>query len=102
MLQIATFQLRSNCVQTLRRSNYVIQDLVSDLLSKQGEVNEMIDGGNKFIDDNSLPEDDRKTIHDKMVILHDDWNKLATLTSGKQQRLVSGNHFTMAHFFLER
>ncbi|XP_068690393.1 utrophin-like [Montipora foliosa] len=69
----------------IKRQQSVIEDLVSDLLSKQGEVNEMIDGGNKFIDDNSLPEDDRKTIHDKMVMLHDDWNKLATLTSGKQQ-----------------
>lgn len=53
----------------------------------------MIDGGNKFIDDNFLFEDDRKMIYDKMVILYDDWNKLVMLIFGKQQRLVLGNYF---------
>lgn len=63
---------------------------MKDLVSKQGEVNEIIDDGNHFIDDEALPDTQRKKVHEKMVILHDDWNKLANLTSGKQQRLVWG------------
>ena len=63
---------------------------MNDLVSKQGEVNAIIDEGNKIIDDNALPDADKKAVHEKMIVLHDDWNKLATLASGKQQRLVSG------------
>ena len=63
---------------------------MKDLVSKQGEVNEIIDEGNHFIDDKTVPDTERKKVHEKMVILHDDWNKLATLTSGKHQRLVLG------------
>ena len=62
------------------------QDLVKDLTSKQGEVNEVIDEGNQVIDDHTYAEKERKPVHEKMTALHDDWNKLATLTSGKQQR----------------
>ncbi|XP_015765376.1 PREDICTED: dystrophin-like [Acropora digitifera] len=69
----------------IKRQKSVIEDLVSDLQSKQREVNELIDEGNQFTDDTNLPEKDRETIHEKMVALHDDWNKLANLTSGKQQ-----------------
>jgi len=58
------------------------------LVTKQGEVNETIDEGNQIIEDDSIPEKDRKQVHEKMIALHDDWNKLANLTSGKQQRLV--------------
>jgi len=58
------------------------------LVTKQGEVNEIIDEGNQIIDDDSIPEGERKQVHEKMIALHDDWNKLANLTSGKQQRLV--------------
>ena len=64
---------------------------MSDLISKQPEVNEIIDEGNHIIDDNALPEAGKKVVHEKMIVLHDDWNKLATLASGKQQRLVSGS-----------
>ncbi|XP_067048762.1 dystrophin-like isoform X1 [Acropora muricata] len=69
----------------IKRQKSVIEDLVSDLQSKQREVNELIDEGNQFTDDTNLPEKDREAIHEKMVALHDDWNKLANLTSGKQQ-----------------
>lgn len=65
------------------------QDLVKDLTSKQDEVNEVIDEGNQVIDDHTYAEKERKLVHEKMTALHDDWNKLATLTSGKQQRQVS-------------
>lgn len=58
------------------------------MVAKQGEVNEIIDEGNQIIDDDSILEGDRKLVHEKMITLHDDWNKLANLTSGKQQRLV--------------
>lgn len=58
------------------------------MVTKQAEVNEIIDEGNQIIDDSSLIERDRKKVHEKMIALHDDWNKLANLTSGKQQRLV--------------
>ena len=58
------------------------------MVTKQGEVNETIDEGNQIIDDNSIPEGDRKQVHEKMMALHDDWNKLANLTSGRKQRLV--------------
>lgn len=61
---------------------------MKDMVTKQGEVNEVIDEGNQIIDDNSMPERERKKVHDKMIALHDDWNKLANLTSGKQQRLA--------------
>ena len=64
------------------------QDLIKDLVSKQGEVNEIIDEGNQIIDDDSFTEKERKVVHDKMTALHNDWNKLANLTSGKQQRSV--------------
>lgn len=53
---------------------------------KRDEVNEIIDEGNQIIDDNSFLEGERKVVHEKMIALHDDWNKLTTLTSGKQQR----------------
>ena len=67
------------------------------MVIKQAEVNEVIDEGNHIIDDNSLPEKDRKRTHEKMVALHDDWNKLASLTSGKQQRLELRTCNTEAH-----
>ena len=60
--------------------------MVKDLVSKQGEVNEIIDEGNQIIEDKSLLEGERRIAHEKMIALHNDWNKLATLTSGKQQR----------------
>lgn len=58
------------------------------MVGKQDEVNVTIDEGNQIIEDHSIPEGDRKLVHEKMIALHDDWNKLANLTSGKQQRLV--------------
>lgn len=63
---------------------------MKDLVSKQGEVNAIIDDGNHIIDDEALLDGEKRVVHEKMISLHDDWNKLATLTSGKQQRLVSG------------
>ena len=56
--------------------------------TKVEEVNKIIDDGNQIIDDDSMPEKDRKQVHEKMIDLHDDWNKLATLTSGRQLMLV--------------
>lgn len=58
------------------------------MVTKQGEVNETIDEGNQIIEDDFIPENDRKQVHEKMIALHDEWNKLANLTSGKKQRLV--------------
>lgn len=84
-------KLRGTCPWTPVLAYHALQDLVSDLQSKQREVNELIDEGNQFTDDTNLPEKDRETIHEKMVALHDDWNKLANLTSGKQQTWVSGD-----------
>ena len=71
---------------TLAHLHLCFQDLVKDLVSKQGEVNDVIDEGNQVIDDHTYAEKDRKVVHEKMTALHNDWNKLATLTSGKQQR----------------
>ena len=62
---------------------------MKDLVSKQGEVNEIIDEGNQIIEDKGLLEGERRIAHEKMIALHNDWNKLATLTSGKQQRLAT-------------
>ena len=61
---------------------------MKDLVSKQGVVNEIIDEGNQIIDDSAFLDGEKKAVHEKMIALHDDWNRLATLTSGKQQRLV--------------
>lgn len=52
--------------------------------TKAEEVNNVIDEGNQIIDDDSMPEEERKVVHEKMIGLHDDWNKLAILTSGRQ------------------
>ena len=59
---------------------------MKELVNKQAEVNGIIDEGNEIIDDEFLHSDERKKVHDKMQILHDNWNKLASLASGKQQR----------------
>ena len=56
--------------------------------TKVEEVNKIIDEGNQIIDDDSMPEMERKVVHERMIALHDDWNKLATLTSGRQLMLV--------------
>ena len=98
-------KLRGTCSWTPVLAYHALQDLVSDLQSKQREVNELIDEGNQFTDDSNLPEKDRETIHEKMVALHDDWNKLANLTSGKQQTWVSGdwiNFFTFPQKLLDQ
>ena len=56
--------------------------------TKVDEINKNIDEGNQIIDDDSMPEEERKLVHEKMIALHDDWKKLATLTSGRQLMLV--------------
>lgn len=64
------------------------QDLIEEMETKAEEVNNVIDEGNQIIDDDSMPEEERKVVHEKMIGLHDDWNKLAILTSGRQLMLV--------------
>ena len=61
------------------------QDLVSGLLERQGMINALIDDGNNFINDNSIPMDDRQTIHDKMSKVHDDWDELSDLVQERQR-----------------
>ena len=61
------------------------QDLVSGLLERQGMINALIDDGNNFINDNSIPMDDRQTIHDKMSKVHDAWDELSDLVQERQR-----------------
>lgn len=56
--------------------------------TKAEEVNKIIDEGNHIIEDDSMPESERKVVHEKMIALHDHWNELATLTSGRRLMLV--------------
>lgn len=67
---------------------FCLQDLIDEMETKAEEVNNVIDEGNQIIDDDSMPEEERKVVHEKMIGLHDDWNKLAILTSGRQLMLV--------------
>jgi len=72
--------------------------------TKVEDVNKIIDEGNQIIDDDSIPEKERKVVHEKMIALHDEWNRLATLTSGRQLMLVLRSStpflFDVIHFDL--
>jgi len=59
--------------------------------TKAEEVNKIIDEGNHIIEDDSMPENERKVVHENMIALHDHWNELATLTSGRRLMLVFGS-----------
>ena len=74
--------------QAVLLSAFCFQDLIEEMETKAEEVNNVIDEGNQIIDDASMPEEERKVVHEKMIGLHDDWNKLAILTSGRQLMLV--------------
>lgn len=67
---------------------FCLQDLIEEMETKAEEVNNVIDEGNQIIDDDSMPEKERTVVHETMIGLHDDWNKLAVLTSGRQLMLV--------------
>ncbi|XP_020615406.1 uncharacterized protein LOC110053509 [Orbicella faveolata] len=68
----------------IKRQESVIEDLIEEMETKVEDVNKIIDEGNQIIDDDSVPEKERKVVHEKMIALHDEWNRLATLTSGRQ------------------
>ena len=55
-------------------------------MQKEIEVNVVIDEGNCIIDNTLLPYQGRTDVHDKMKILHDNWEELCIKVDFRQQR----------------
>ncbi|XP_048577507.1 dystrophin isoform X2 [Nematostella vectensis] len=69
----------------MKRQQSVTEDVVSQLMDKQIEVNDVIDEGNKFLDDTSIGDDERGDIHQKMMKLHNDWDVLSHTIASRQE-----------------
>ncbi|XP_020912247.1 dystrophin isoform X2 [Exaiptasia diaphana] len=72
---------------TIKRQQTVTEEILEDLVNKQPQVNDIIDDGNRLLDDPSCGTDERKDVHDKMSKLYADWDRLSLALTSRQEHI---------------